>query len=159
MATEIPIVFIGNGAQETEDRVLGSPCIAVEVLNPPLIATTDAQIPCIRTWALLDTGADHFYVDRAILDALGCAPTRQIAANAVPTTIHSCAIHIPQAGFAFHPQEVAARNIRAEGQPFGMILGRRFFEFATLSFDIGTDQNPSLKFHGKRERVTDGQDT
>lgn len=148
---ELPIFFIDSNGQETHDRVLGSPCIRVSV-GYGTDVFKGASFPAVHTWGLLDTGADHCYVDSSILRDTGAPRLRPIAANGAPTFVHRAHLTITDAPFSFVDQEVAARDIAGEGQGFRVILGRVFFQWASLTFDIGVGQAPRLVFHVSLER-------
>lgn len=151
MSQTLPIFFIDSAGNETTDRIHGSPCVRASIGSLPSPQPNDT-IPSIHCWALLDTGADHFYVDASILAALGAPRVRPISANAAVTYVHRAHLTITDAPFSFVDQEVAARDFIAEGQGIRAILGRRFFEYSTLTFDIGSNQNPTIIFHGARDR-------
>jgi hypothetical protein len=118
----LPIRFLDCDGRATADY-RGAPCVSVGFCNHP---TEDQEYwPYDECVALVDTGSDEIYVDRALVEKFKCPLSNGDGWNGY----RGCLV-IKEIGEAF-PAVVFATDL---GQPFHIILGRRFLNRCDLNW-------------------------
>lgn len=130
----IPITFLDDAGNETADRIKGFPCIPVSYFYSSDLGNNE-PIAASKIWAGIDTGADFVYADSALVNAHGSPAVQWSKVNG---SEEKSSVHVGYIVFGNPPTtfrtHMVSRDFAGRCDPYRIMLGRYFFQFADLNF-------------------------
>ncbi|MEQ1938614.1 retropepsin-like aspartic protease [Mesorhizobium sp. CN5-321] len=142
MSFEVAVCYVDNAGRRTADRINGQPCIEIgiawdseageaRILHPRSVETVVG---------LIDTGAQGILADEALISRHRMPWTREMnsrTGNANSRTRgHVCQLHFPKHDWTTR-QEVFSSPLRAQGNPYDLLLGRVFLQSCEFEWTSG----------------------
>jgi predicted aspartyl protease len=126
---DLPIQFIDDNGNVTDNRVEASPCVRMQFSSSEAAGRGEFT----ENWFLVDTGADYIYVAPQLIEHFEAPAIRDITTNLnAATKVHKGVLATGDWGAEL---EVVSSDISAVHRHLGGILGRVLLANCELIYD------------------------